>query len=39
MMGSWFTLLTLTGLGAVIVVQLFRYQREKDRPPAPIILQ
>lgn len=39
MMGSWFTLLTLAGLGAVVVVQLFRYQREKEKPPAPIILQ
>jgi plasmid maintenance system killer protein len=38
-MGSWFTLLTLAGLVAIVVVQIFRYKREKDKPQAPIIIQ
>ena len=37
--GSWVALLTFAGLAALIVVQVFRYKREKEKPQSPIIIR
>lgn len=37
--GGWVTLLMVTSLIGLVVVQVFRYKREKEKPQAPIIIQ